>query len=368
MFNGMDIKHIANSNPFFSICIPQYNRTAFLIEACKVLASQTFTNFEVCISDDQSDDGKEQDLIDYLEKSGLSFVYRKQEKNLRYDGNIRGAIALAQGKYCLLHGNDDCLVSDSTLQDLYEQIIRYQNPAVIVTNFEDWETGTLHQRIRETQLVGSGPEVAVTHFRNVAFVTGVTVEREATRRYVTKKWDGSEMYQMYIIARSIANGGSLLQLSESYIRKDIKITGESVDSYVRPRLDPCPIVERKLPMRKIGPLIADAVEPFVSGRERNRLNELVFKQLYLFTYPFWLFEYRRVQSRRYALGIALGLRPKYTFLQVDLSAFSKIKLYLFYVMFLGVGLLIPLNIYRLLGAKWYKKAKKPFLQVKKESV
>jgi len=38
--------------PLFSICIPQHNRTSFLIEACKSLQSQTFTDFEICISDD----------------------------------------------------------------------------------------------------------------------------------------------------------------------------------------------------------------------------------------------------------------------------------------------------------------------------
>ncbi|MDB9482187.1 glycosyltransferase, partial [Dolichospermum circinale CS-537/05] len=50
----MEVRNQYIENPFFSICIPQYNRTSFLIEACKVLAQQTFKNFEVCISDDQS--------------------------------------------------------------------------------------------------------------------------------------------------------------------------------------------------------------------------------------------------------------------------------------------------------------------------
>ncbi|HEY9700977.1 MAG TPA: glycosyltransferase family A protein, partial [Allocoleopsis sp.] len=89
-----------------------------MIESCKILAQQTFKDFEVCISDDQSTDGKEQDLINYLKNSGLSFVYKKQEKNKRYDGNLRGSIALAQGKYCILMGNDDALKSSTTLQDL----------------------------------------------------------------------------------------------------------------------------------------------------------------------------------------------------------------------------------------------------------
>jgi glycosyltransferase involved in cell wall biosynthesis len=68
----MEIRETRLSNPFFSICIPQYNRTSYLIEALNVLSQQTFRNFKVCISDDRSTDGREQELIDYLKQSGCS--------------------------------------------------------------------------------------------------------------------------------------------------------------------------------------------------------------------------------------------------------------------------------------------------------
>src|SRR4051812_15316998 len=101
--------------PFFSICIPQYNRTSFLIEACRSLSVQTFRDFEVCISDDCSTDGREAELGAFLQQSGMTFVYRKQERNSRYDGNLRAAIGLACGRYCFLLGNDDALASTETL-------------------------------------------------------------------------------------------------------------------------------------------------------------------------------------------------------------------------------------------------------------
>src|SRR5438445_5809273 len=90
--------------PFFSICIPQYNRTSFLIEACKTLIEQTFKSFEVCISDDCSTDGREEELLRCLEQSDLSFVYFRQGQNLRYDGNLRASIDLSEGQYCFLLG------------------------------------------------------------------------------------------------------------------------------------------------------------------------------------------------------------------------------------------------------------------------
>src|SRR6187551_2787372 len=97
------------ASPFFSICVPQYNRTSFLIAACRSIAEQEFRDFELCISDDRSTDGRAGELIEYLRGSGIPFVWELQDRNRRYDGNLRGALALARGEYCFLLGNDDAL-------------------------------------------------------------------------------------------------------------------------------------------------------------------------------------------------------------------------------------------------------------------
>jgi glycosyltransferase involved in cell wall biosynthesis len=356
----MEVRNSTVTAPFFSICIPQYNRTSFLIEACKVLAQQTCQDFEICISDDQSTDGRAQELIDYLQQSGLSFIYKRQAQNQRYDGNIRASIDLAQGKYCLLHGNDDCLASETTLAQLAQAIQQNNFPAVITTNFEDWATGEQHRRIRAAKLIGSGAEVAVTHFRNVAFVTGVIIDRVKAQACATDRWDGSEMYQMYVMAKIIAEGGSLLELDTSVVRRDIQIPGESVDSYIKPRLNPCPIIERKLPMGLIGLLVADAVAPSLSPSSKNTTIEKIFWQLYLFTYPYWIIEYRRVQSWNYAAGICLGINPKNTFLTADLDLFTKVKLYFLYLLMCVAGLLVPIAVYDRLKSSLYTLAKSFF--------
>src|SRR5258708_12750819 len=84
--------------PFFSICIPQHNRTSFLIEVCRSLDAQTFRAFEVCISDDCSTDGRSDELLAFLHASQLSFSYRRLENNLRYDANLRPAMPLSSAE------------------------------------------------------------------------------------------------------------------------------------------------------------------------------------------------------------------------------------------------------------------------------
>src|SRR5438105_2928907 len=95
--------------PFFSICIPQYGRTSFLLRAIDSFAEQTFRDFEVCISDDVSPDRRQDELIARLRGHSIPFRFARQLHNLRYDANLRAAIGLASGRYCVLMGNDDAL-------------------------------------------------------------------------------------------------------------------------------------------------------------------------------------------------------------------------------------------------------------------
>src|SRR2546423_2748301 len=332
--------------PFVSICIPQYNRTEFLIEACKSLAGQTFKNFEVCISDDCSTDGMEQELLDYLTASDLSFVYRKQERNTRYDGNLRASIALSEGEYCFLHGNDDCLASPDTLQEIYDEMQQHGPLGVVITNFEDFATGRQFRRMKSTGVVGAGPGVAADHYRNVSFVSGVILNGARARALTTAKWDGSEMYQMYMVCRLIAEGGQLLAVDQIAIRCGIQIPGAQVDSYARkPRLRPCPIVERRHTFDQLGRLVIDAIEPFANSAERQQLAERVLQQLLLFTYPYWIFEFRRVQSWNYAAGICLGMRPRNITQGIALNWPRRLRISSLYSAVSLVGLLSPVSLF-----------------------
>ena len=342
----MTIQRTLVDEPFFSICIPQYNRTSFLIEACKTLAEQTFKNFEVCISDDCSTDGKEEQLLEYLRQSGLSFVYHRQEHNLKYDGNLRASIGLSQGRYCFLLGNDDALNSPTVLQELYEDMQRIPPFGAVITNFEEFATGRTIRRVRETGILGAGPLVAADNYRNASFVSGIILDGNRAKQMATAKWDGSEMYQMYLMCRIVAEGGLLSGIDRVVVRKDIQIPGEQVDSYaVKPKISPCPIVERRHTFHLLGRLVADAIDPYVDPIQKQRLYEKVLRQLLIFTYPFWIFEFRRIQSWNYAAGICLGMRPRNLTEGMNLSMFRRLRLAVVYSVITLMGLTIPIRMF-----------------------
>ena len=357
----MEVKRILAESPFFSICIPQFNRTSFLIEACKSLAAQTFKDFEVCISDDCSTDGREKEIVDFLDRANIDFFYRKNQKNVRYDANLRSSIELARGRYCFLLGNDDGLASPNVLENVHAAI-EYSGPVgVVLTNYKSFSSGRQFHRVRAAGIAGRGPWVAARNYRNLSFVSGVLIQTQGAKKYATNKWDGSEMYQMYIGCHILAEGAALLGIDEITILEGIRLPGGQVDSYARrPVLVPCPIKERKIPLVQMGRLVVDAIAPAVSSRERSRLAEMIFLQLLVFPYLFWVFEYRSVQSWNYAAGICLGMRPRNLLQGVEIHLFRRMRLIVVYAVVSAVGLFVPVRWFRVAYPLLYSVAKTVF--------
>jgi hypothetical protein len=354
----MEIRQTRVAQPFFSICIPQYNRTAFLLEACKTLAAQTTQDFEVCIADDCSTDEREDELLAFLQQSSLPFIYQRQAQNRGYDANLRTSIGLARGEFCFLLGNDDALISLTILADLQALLSTCGPVGVAITNYEDFATSKVFRRMHTTGVLGSGAKTAVRYFRDVSFVSGIILATAKAQAHATDCWDGSEMYQMYLMCRIVAEGTPLVGIDQITVRKDTQLPGESVDSYATKRRElPCPIVERPIPLRLMGRLVTTAIAPFQSTEQTHRLAEKAVAQVLLFPYCFWLLEYRRVQSWQYAAGIGLGMRPRHVFLPLGLSWGRRMRLSILYVIVTLIGLCLPLSLFDWLYPLLYRVAK-----------
>lgn len=346
------------ASPFFSICIPQYNRTDFLIAACRSYISQSFQDFELCISDDCSTDGRTGDFLRFLDENGVSYAFVRTERNLRYDGNLRSAISLSIGQYVLLMGNDDALSDTGVLQTLHDEILRHQPVTVAVTNYREWESGAVNRRVIGTRVVGAGPETAVATFRRYSFVSGIVFDGDAARREASPVCDGSEMYQMYLGTRLVAAGGRFLAIDRICVDKDLQIPGQAVDSYrQRPRISSFPLVERRLPLSEIFRVVAGGLEPYHSGAVRARNLTEVAQQLYRFIFPFWTIEFRRIHSWGYALGVLLGVRPSRLAQGVELTRSVRRRFWSSYLLGGLLGLMTPLTLFDRLRPWLYAKAK-----------
>lgn len=98
--------------PYFSICIPTYNRKKYLKRCLNHLEEQTFKDFEVIIVDDGSVDGTGDYVEYYRNKSMMNLNYIYKDNGGKYTAMNKGILA-ANGKYFIVLDSDDYLSNDA---------------------------------------------------------------------------------------------------------------------------------------------------------------------------------------------------------------------------------------------------------------
>lgn len=104
-----------------SICIPTYSRLNYLKELVNACLNQTYTNFEICISQDATPNGVVPEIMDYCQsliKAYPSIIkYKAQKTNLGLAGNWNALLAMATGEFVYIPGDDD-LIAEKFLEKL----------------------------------------------------------------------------------------------------------------------------------------------------------------------------------------------------------------------------------------------------------
>ena len=309
--------------------------------------AQDSDDFEIVVSDDCSPDDSAEVMPAVLRRSGRPFRYYRQPTNLGYDGNVRFCLAAALGRYVFLLGNDDALAGPSVIFNLMQYLTRLGSPAVAFTNHADWASGALTRRAHATQVLGAGPEIAIRFYRSFSFVSGLVYDRQAAREHETDRWDRSVYYQIYLASRIIAAGGQLAAIDLCTVRKDVRLNGQTVPNYVTKAAEArWSFQRRETGLDSVLRVTVDAILPFLpEGRQSDGLRRIA-AQLLTITYPFWLFEYRRVANWSYSVGIARSLWPAGLLAKYNqLHRHDRLILWLYYLGASGLGLVVPNGIF-----------------------
>lgn len=106
--------------PFFSIVLITYNRVDLLPRCIESVLNQTFTNFELIIVDNHSDDGSIELINNYARKDSRIKLKLVHNNNvLAYSRNE--GIKMSRGKYICILDSDDWYTLDK-LQIVYEEV------------------------------------------------------------------------------------------------------------------------------------------------------------------------------------------------------------------------------------------------------
>jgi glycosyltransferase involved in cell wall biosynthesis len=333
-----------------SVCIPHYNRSKYLLAVLESIRIQDHPEVEVIISDDCSTDDSSEIIPKYIAglegASHVRFYYIRQAKNLGYDGNLRASLAAATGDYLFALGNDDALPEKNTLSKLADTLAKLNYPDITFSNYHTYnKPDEMSQRARKTEIIGSGPDVAVKTFRSFSFVGGLAIKRSAFKEHDTCKYDGTVYVQIYLGARIIASGGTLATISESMVAKDVTFPGEAVNSYLDTLVENNRRFYRHTGgLDQVGRVASEAILPYVPVASRQRYILNIYAQLLLFTYPYWLFNYRKHNAYRAAINVALGCVPTNLIKIADVALYVYFCLIIVFVATTIAGLFVPVKM------------------------
>lgn len=329
-----------------SICIPQYNRSAYLLKSLESIRDQTYPDIEVVVADDCSTDDTEIVIPAYLRSSGLQHKYFRHSKNLGYDANLRSALRAGSGEYLMVLGNDDGLPEPNTIAELVRILDAHGRPSVA---FGNYYTGPnrehLSDRAGATENLGHGVDVALSMFRAFSCVTALVFKREAYLNADTDRYDGSIYVQMYLGPRIVGQGGDLLAIEAPLAVCGLEVGGKHANSYLdrlhefRWRIRPA-----VGGLDQVGRVVCDALQPLVHEGDRQRVAWHVFRQLLMYSYPYWLYDYRKHGELWASLNLALGCFPPSLTRHISTSPLTLAKLIAVYASTTTVGVMVPLGI------------------------
>lgn len=153
--------------PKVSVCIPVYNCERYIGEAIDSVLRQTFTDFELIIVDNHSNDATPEIIKKYAQQDAR-IIHCRNERNLGLVGNWNRAVLRARGEYIKLLCADD-VIEPEHLQAFAKALD--ENPNVsLVTSYEQLigdrcdvrnlpdlpATGELDGRLMQKHLLKSG--------------------------------------------------------------------------------------------------------------------------------------------------------------------------------------------------------------------
>jgi TRAP-type C4-dicarboxylate transport system permease small subunit len=104
--------------------------------------------------------------------------------------------------------------------------------------------------------------------------------------------------------------------------------------------------------------VVDAIAPYLSPPVLKRTVVRIASQLLVFTYAFWLIEFRKVQSWKYAAAVYRGLSPAGILKGASVSALQRCWIRLLYAAVGIGGLLMPVSLFQRLQPALYRLAKR----------
>lgn len=193
--------------PFVSICILSYNRPDTLLRLLNTIDSKRIDEIEIVICEDCSPRQKEiREAIDnFRTLHKFSVLYSENPKNLGYDGTLCELVKQANGVWLVFMGDDDEFVPGA-LDKVIDFLGQHSELGYVLkshfTVFDNQKKEPFRY-FTKTEFFDPGFGAYIELFRKSVFIAGFIIRREYATPYLTDRFDGTLLMQLYLLAEVV---------------------------------------------------------------------------------------------------------------------------------------------------------------------
>jgi glycosyltransferase involved in cell wall biosynthesis len=132
--------------PFISVCIPTYKNPAYVLRLLNSVTIQTYTDFEVVITDNSPDNAVE--LVVEQFKNRLPIRYQRNVPAVNMGENFNKGLQNARGRWIKMMHDDDWFNTSDALEK-FAQVARQTNSTFIFCAYQDVNAtrGKIHKEL-----------------------------------------------------------------------------------------------------------------------------------------------------------------------------------------------------------------------------
>lgn len=170
-----------NSNPKISVIVPIYNAEKFLHRCIDSILAQSFTDFELLLIDDGSNDNSGKICDDYAQKDNRIRVFHNENNGIATTRQI--GTDNASGIYSI-HVDSDDWISPNMLNEMYQKIEKDGVDVLISDFYVETVNGSFYKRQRTKS--NTSIEILMDILRNKLFGS---LWNKLIRHSLYKKYD-----------------------------------------------------------------------------------------------------------------------------------------------------------------------------------
>ena len=193
--------------PFVSICILSYNRPETLLRLLKTIDTRRTDEIELVICEDSSPRQREiRDVVNAFRiQQPYPVLYFENKKNLGYDGTLCELVRHANGTWLVFMGDDDEFVPGA-FDKVMDFLDHHSELGYVMKSHylvHDDQKKERFRYFRKSEFFEPGVDAYIELFRKSVYIAGFIIRREYATPYLTNRFDGTMLMQLYLLAEVV---------------------------------------------------------------------------------------------------------------------------------------------------------------------